>query len=70
MMWVGENLMSYGRFIQPDEVIRKIEAVSEKDIHRVAGEVLNGKSLSVAMITPGGNDKHAELIRSKMSALD
>ena len=69
MMWVGENLMSYGRFIQPDEVIRKIEAVSEKDIHRVAGEVLNSKNLSVAMITPGGNDKHAELIRNKMSAL-
>ena len=70
MMWVGENLMNYGRFIQPDEVIQKIEAVSEKDIHRVAGEVLNSKSLSVAMITPGGNDQHAELIRNKMLALD
>ena len=69
MMWVGENLMSYGRFIQPDEVIRKIEAVSNKDIHRVAGEVLSGKNLSVAMITPGGNDKHVELIRNKMSAM-
>lgn len=69
MMWVGDNLISYGRFIQPDEVIQKIEAVSEKDIHRVAGEILNSKYLSVAMITPGGNDQHAELIRNKIRAL-
>jgi predicted Zn-dependent peptidase len=70
MMWAGENLMSYRRFIQPDEVIRKIEAVSENDVLRVAGEVLNGKNLSVAMIMPGGNDRHADLIRKKMRALD
>ena len=69
MMWVGENLMSYGRFIQPSEVVRKIEAVSDKDIHRVAGEVLNSRSLSVAMVTPGGGDKHAHLIREKMAIL-
>lgn len=70
MMWIGENLMSYDRFIQPSEVIRKVEAVSEKDIHRVAGEVLNSKNLSVAMITPGGNEKHTDLIREKMAVLD
>lgn len=69
MMWVGENLMSYGRFIQPSEVVRKVEAVSEKDIYRVAGEVLNSRSLSVAMVTPGGGDKHAHLIRDKMAIL-
>ena len=69
MMWVGENLMSYGCFIQPSEIIQKIEAVSEKDIHRVAGEVLNQKDLSVAMITPGGNEQHAGLIRANMAVL-
>ncbi len=69
MMWVGENLMSYGRFIQPSEVVRKIEAVSEKDIHRVAGEVLHAKALSVAMVTPGAGDKHVRLIREKMAIL-
>jgi predicted Zn-dependent peptidase len=69
MMWIGENLMSYGRFIQPSEVIRKVEAVSEKDIYRVAGEVLNRKNLSVSMITPGGGEKHEALIRKAMAGL-
>ena len=69
MMWVGENIMSYDRFVQPNEVVRKIEAVTERDIHRVANEVLNSKCLSVAMITPGANEKHAGLIRAKMATL-
>ncbi|OGV47011.1 MAG: hypothetical protein A2X46_07685 [Lentisphaerae bacterium GWF2_57_35] len=60
MMWAGENIMNFGRFIQPDEVIASIEKVTDKDIHQVAGEVLDADKLSVAMVTPNGETGHEE----------
>ncbi len=69
MMWVGENIMSYGRLIQPREVIKEVEAVSERDIHNVANDVLNKRRFSMVLITPGGGEKHAEMMRRTMARL-
>jgi predicted Zn-dependent peptidase len=69
MMWVGENLMSYRRFLQPQEVIERIEAVTERDIHAVARDVLHRRRLSVALITPKGGEKHAEMLKKKAAML-
>jgi predicted Zn-dependent peptidase len=64
MMWVGENMMNFGRFIQPDEVIQSIEKVTDKDISKVANEILDADRLSVAMVTPNGETGHEEHLLS------
>jgi len=69
MMWVGENIMSYDRFIQPEEVLGKVEAVTREDIHRVAQDVFHRSNLSVAMITPNGDAGHEGMIEKKVGVL-
>lgn len=69
MMWVGENLMSYRRFLQPQEVIERIESVTERDIHSVARGVLHRRNLSVALITPKGGAEHERTLREAAGEL-
>ena len=69
MMWVGENIMGYGEFMQPDEVLKRIERVTEKDIRELAAEILNRRNVSVAMITPGGGEPQESIIHEAAKAL-
>ena len=52
MMWVGENVLSYGSSKQPEQVIENMKNVTTEDIHRVAKESLRRGAVSVAMIAP------------------
>lgn len=69
MMWVGENLLGYGKVISPDEVVRRIEAVDADEIREVAGQVIHHRNTSAAMITPGGGDPHTFMLREQLQAL-
>lgn len=66
MMWVGENLTCYRRLIQPAEVMRRIDRVTEKDVMRVAQDVLQRRHLSVAMVTPGEAASFTDLVRKSL----
>lgn len=70
MMWTGEYLMSYGRFVQPADVIRRVDAVTAEDIHAVALDVLHRRNTSFAMVTSGAGRSHEDTIRSKLRLLD
>jgi len=70
MMWTGEYLMSYGKFVQPSEVIRRVEDVTAADIHAVARDVLHRRNTSVAMVTARGGRTHEDAIREKLCLLD
>ncbi len=52
MMWIGDNLLSHGRFINPNEVIEKVRAVTTDDILRLAQSYFRQSRLSVAAVTP------------------
>ena len=69
MMWVGENLLGYGKVISPDEVVRRLEAVDAGDIREVARQVLHRRNTSAAMITPGGGKAHAVMLREHLGDL-
>jgi len=58
MMWIGDNLMSYGGFVPPEDVIDKISAVSRDDIGTLARDVFKASKTSMAMVSPdhGGTD--------------
>lgn len=68
MMWVGDNLTSLGRLIQPEEMTREVEAVTPAAIRRVAGDVLRRRNVSAAMVTPGDGPKLRDLLRTKLAA--
>ncbi len=52
MMWLGEHLMAYGFITTPDEVERKLEAVTRDDVQAVAAALFRDAHLNAAIITP------------------
>ena len=57
MMWLGEHLLAYGTIQTPQEVERRITAVTGEDVQKVASELFRDNHLSVAVITPSKEEK-------------
>ena len=66
MMWMGDNLLSHGRFIDPDEVIASTKAVTAADIQALAAGYFRRAHMSIAAVTPmqGGGLEVAVLERA------
>jgi len=54
MMWMGDNLLAWGRFIHPAESIAAFEAVDAEAIQALAGELFKGATASLATVAPAG----------------
>ena len=52
MMWIGENNLTFGRLIQPEEVMAELQAVTPEDIQELAREICRPERVSVAMVSP------------------
>lgn len=52
MIWIGSGLLSRDKTNTVETVIKKIKAVSQQDIQRVASEILHPKRLNVSLIGP------------------
>lgn len=52
MMWLGDNILTHGRFVSPDDVIRKVERVTAEDIQDVAVEVFTPTNVTMALVGP------------------
>ena len=57
MMWVCEHLLSYGLIHTPEEIERKIEAVTAEEVQSIATDLFRDNRLSAAVITPSKDDK-------------
>lgn len=56
MMWLGEQVLGFGRVIPPEETRAKIAAVQPTDIRRVARDFLTPARLSLALVSPRTSD--------------
>ncbi|MBN1671221.1 MAG: insulinase family protein [Kiritimatiellae bacterium] len=52
MIWVGENLISHGRFVPPSEIVDSLMRVTAADVRSVAHQILRRRVASVAVIGP------------------
>lgn len=52
MMWIGEQLLGYGRILPPGEIKRRLCAVRPADIRRVAQDFFQPERLNLAMVSP------------------
>jgi predicted Zn-dependent peptidase len=52
MMWLGEQLLGYGRIENPDQVKRRLMEVKGSDVRRVAADFLRPERISLALVTP------------------
>jgi len=59
MIWTGENLLLSRKIESPEEVIRKIHAVTPEDIQRIANRIFAENQLNLAVIGPVPEGKKA-----------
>jgi predicted Zn-dependent peptidase len=52
MVWVGENLISYGKIRTLNEILEEMERTQPDDVRRVAGEVLRRDRMCLSAIGP------------------
>lgn len=52
MTWLGENWFGYGKIFSPDEVKRRLSAVTATQVRNVARQFFNPECLNLALISP------------------
>jgi len=52
MTRIGRNELCLNKIVKPDEVVQRINAVSLKDVHEIAKELLGNKEFSLSTIGP------------------
>jgi len=52
MMWLGEGLLGHNRVINPDKLIRQIEAVTPEEVRAAAALLVHDERLNVAVVSP------------------
>ena len=52
MMWLGDNIMNYDRFIPRSEVIAQVNAVTADDVSAVARDILHADNATLAVLSP------------------
>jgi len=55
-MWCGEHLLAYGCVQTPDEIERRIAAVTTAQIQETAADIFREHRLNVAVITPSKDE--------------
>ncbi len=53
MMWMGESLLAYGRIVDPQEVERRLLAITPEEITAVARQCLRPERLRAALVGEG-----------------
>lgn len=68
MMWLGENLLTFGRCIPPEEMIAAVEAVSAADIQELAQAILRPDRLSFSVVSPQLPDSAVKRVGDSLTA--
>jgi predicted Zn-dependent peptidase len=57
MMWMGESLLGFGHILKPDDVERRLMAVTPEDVRHAAHECLDRRALGLAVVGPVDSEK-------------
>ncbi len=57
MMWLGEQLLGYGRIQKPEDIKRRLAEVKPSDIRAVAREFFTPARMSLALVSPLKSDR-------------
>jgi len=60
MMWVGEHLLGYGEVLDPEKIVRRLQAVTADEVQTVARALLRTPRLRLAVIGPQKDAKAIE----------
>jgi predicted Zn-dependent peptidase len=52
MMWLGENLVGHDRVLNPEKMIRQIEAVTPEEVRAAAALLVHNEKINLAVVSP------------------
>ncbi len=52
MMWLGEGLLGHDRVINPEKLVRQIEAVTPEEVRAAASLLVHDERLNIAVVSP------------------
>jgi len=62
MMWLGEGLLGHNRVINPDKLIRQIEAVTPEEVRAAAALLVHDERLNIAVVSPTAEQAEIEAV--------
>jgi predicted Zn-dependent peptidase len=62
MMWLGEQLIGYGRILDPDDIKQRIADVRPSDIRTVALDLFRSSRVNLALISPLRRSNHVRAL--------
>jgi predicted Zn-dependent peptidase len=70
MNWVGEQLLGYGRILQPDEIKRHLRKVTAGEIRAAAHDFFRPERFNLAVVSPLASDRAmARLLGANVESL-
>jgi predicted Zn-dependent peptidase len=57
MMWMGEGLTGHDRVINPEKLIRQIEAVTPEEVRAAAALLVHNEKLNLAVVSPTAEEE-------------
>ncbi|MCK5850251.1 MAG: insulinase family protein [Kiritimatiellae bacterium] len=69
MIWIGDNIMSYGKFMHPSQTLESLTGVTSEDVQKLAGSILKRSRISLALITPKASADDERRIRPILKSL-
>jgi len=57
MMWLGEQLVSYGKIVSPEDIKQRISEVKASEIRAVARDFFRPERMNLALVSPLKSDK-------------
>ena len=69
MMWLGDNLLSRGKFISPEEAMEKIRKVTAADVQKLAKELFRHSRVSLAVVSPDLSKQDQSTMRGALRKL-
>lgn len=69
MMWVGGQILQRGFYEQPEDLVRRLEAVTPSDVRRLAREIIRERNFSLALVCPEGGLLDADHVSTEIARL-
>lgn len=67
MLWAGESVVTLGRCRTPEEIVRRVEAVTAEDLSRVAKNLFKARPARLAIVGPAIPDASRAKLESLLS---
>lgn len=65
--WIGRHLLVYGKYLTSDVIMKRIDAITQEDVVRVAERVFKGSAVTVTALGPSSQMESYEITAKRFN---